>query len=71
MTRRRRPARTAEELREEMIQRIGWAAAQSLIESEADTLHVDDDSPSAIRSAYVTFQLTHTTTPTLQERLLP
>lgn len=52
----RRRKRTAEELHQELIDRIGWAAAGRLIEAEAAILRLPVTSSTVIRNAYANHQ---------------
>ena len=70
MAYRSKPQRPTEELHEELIESLGWAAAHRAIESEAEAMRLDPTSPAVIRSAWATHNH-HRPVTGVQEGLLP
>ena len=67
----RRAPRTNEDLLAEMIHHLGWQAAHTLVNREAELLHCAPSSSYAIRSAYAVHQATRAPHDPAQQGELP
>lgn len=59
----RRSRPTAQQLRESLVNRLGWAGAQELIEREARAARVSPNSNAAVLHAAATYQQNANTQP--------
>lgn len=70
---RSKPQRTTEELHQELIEVLGWAATARALAKEAEAMRLPTDNPAVIRSAWATHNIHRADrrTNATQEGLIP